>query len=175
MVNKILDKFQKIDILINNAGITRDSFLVRMREADWDKVIDVNLKGTFNTTRAVSKVMLKQRSGKIVNIASIIGIRGNSGQANYAASKAGIIGFTKATARELSVRGINVNAVAPGFIQTDMTEKLPLEVKEKMLSQIPLGKFGETVDIANVVLFLVSDSARYITGEVIIVDGGMAM
>lgn len=175
MVNKILDKFQKIDILINNAGITRDSLIVRMREADWDRVLGVNLKGAFNTIRAVSKVMLKQRSGKIVNIASIIGIIGNSGQANYAASKAGIIGLTKATARELGVRGINVNAVAPGFIQTDMTKKLSEEAREKMLSQIPLGKFGEAIDVASVVLFLVSDAARYITGEVITVDGGMAM
>lgn len=175
MVNKILDKFQKIDILVNNAGITRDSLIVRMREADWDRVLAVNLKGVFNTTRAVSRVMLKHRSGKIVNIASIIGIIGNAGQANYAASKAGIIGFTKATARELGPRGINVNAVAPGFIQTDMTKKLPEEAKEKLLSQIPLGKFGEAIDVARVVLFLASDAARYITGEVIVVDGGMAM
>ncbi len=175
MVNKILDKFQKIDILINNAGITRDSFLVRMKEADWDKVLAVNLKGTFNATRAVSKVMLKQRSGRIVSIASIIGIIGNIGQANYAASKAGIIGLTKTVARELGPRGINVNAIAPGFIQTDMTKKLSEEVKEKMLSQIPLGKLGEAVDVANVALFLVSDAACYITGEVIVVDGGMAM
>lgn len=175
LVNKVLDKFQKIDILVNNAGITRDSFIMRMNEDDWDKVLAVNLKGTFNTTRAISRVMLKQRAGRIVNIASIIGIIGNAGQANYAASKAGIIGLTKSTARELASRGITVNAIAPGFIQTDMTEKLPQEIREQMLSQIPLQKFGETVDVANAVLFLVSDAARYITGQVIVVDGGMVM
>lgn len=175
MVNKILDKFKRIDILVNNAGITKDSLIVRMTERDWDSVLAVNLKGTFNVTRAVSRVMLKQRTGKIVNIASIIGITGNAGQANYAASKAGIIGLTKATARELGPRGINVNAVAPGFIQTEMTKELPEKVAENMLSQIPLRKFGEAADVTNVVLFLASDAARYITGEVIVVDGGMAM
>ncbi len=175
MVNKILDKFKRIDILVNNAGITRDSLVVRMTENDWDSVLAVNLKGTFNATRAVSRVMLKQRAGKIVNIASIIGITGNAGQANYAASKAGIIGLTKATARELGPRGINVNAVAPGFIQTEMTKELPEKVAENMLSQIPLRRFGEVADVTSVVLFLASDAARYITGEVIIVDGGMAM
>lgn len=175
MVNKILDKFKRIDILVNNAGITRDSLIVRMTESDWDSVLAVNLKGTFNLTRAVSRVMLKQRTGKIVNIASIIGITGNAGQANYAASKAGIIGLTKATARELGPRGVNVNAVAPGFIQTEMTKELPEKVAEKMLSQIPLRRLGEAADVTNVVLFLASDAARYITGEVIVVDGGMAM
>ncbi len=175
LVNKVLDKFQKIDILVNNVGITRDSFIMRMSENDWDRVLAVNLKGTFNTTRLISRVMLKQRAGRIVNIASIIGIIGNAGQANYAASKAGIIGLTKSTARELASRGITVNAIAPGFIQTDMTEKLPQEIRKQMLSQIPLQKFGETMDVANTALFLVSDAARYITGQVIVVDGGMVM
>ncbi|MFH1441083.1 MAG: 3-oxoacyl-[acyl-carrier-protein] reductase [Candidatus Omnitrophota bacterium] len=174
-VNKILDKFTKIDILINNAGITRDGLLLRMNESDWDSVISVNLKGTFNCTKAVSKVMIKQRSGKIVNIASIIGIIGNAGQANYSASKAGIIALTKTAAKELAIRNINVNAVAPGFIQTDMTAKLPEELKQKMLGVIPLAKFGNAEDVANVCLFLSSEESAYITGQTIIVDGGMVM
>lgn len=173
MINKILDKFQKVDILVNNAGITRDSLLVRMKESDWDLVLDVNLKGTFNCTKAVSKVMMKQRSGRIVSVASIIGIMGNVGQANYAASKAGIIGLTKSAAKELASRGVTVNAIAPGFIQTEMTAKLPEDVKELMLKQIPLGKFGSPSDVAKVALFLASDQAEYITGQVIQVDGGM--
>lgn len=175
MVNKILDKFGGIDILINNAGITRDSLLMRMKEEDWDAVLAVNLKGAFNFTKAVSKVMVKQRSGKIVNIASIIGIMGNAGQANYAASKAGIIGLTKSTAKELASRGINANAVAPGFIKTPMTDKLTDEQKEAMLKVIPLGRFGGCKDVASAVLFLVSEASSYITGEVVRVDGGMAM
>lgn len=175
MVNKILDKFGGIDILINNAGITRDSLLMRMKEEDWDAVLAVNLKGAFNFTKAVSRVMVKQRSGKIVNIASIIGIVGNAGQANYAASKAGIIGLTKSTAKELASRGISANAVAPGFIKTPMTDKLTDEQKEAMLKVIPLGRFGECKDVANAVLFLVSEASSYITGEVIKVDGGMVM
>ncbi len=174
-VNKTLDKFQKIDILINNAGITRDGLLIRMKEEDWDMVLSVNLKGTFNFTKAVSKVMIKQHSGRIVNIASIIGIIGNAGQANYAASKAGIIGLTKSAAKELAGRGINVNAIAPGFIDTEMTAKLPEDVRQKMLAQIPRGRFGQPLDVAKAVLFLVSDFSDYITGQVIPVDGGMVM
>lgn len=174
-VNKILDKFTKIDILINNAGITKDGLLLRMSENDWDAVLTVNLKGTFNCTKAVSKVMIKQRSGKIVNIASIIGIIGNPGQANYSASKAGIIALTKTSAKELSSRNINCNAVAPGFIQTAMTDKLPEELKQKMLSAIPLNKFGSALDVANICLFLSSEESAYVTGQTIVVDGGMVM
>lgn len=175
VVNKILDKFLKIDILVNNAGITKDGLLLRMSEQDWDAVINVNLKGTFNCTKAVSRVMIKQRSGKIVNIASIIGIIGNAGQANYSASKAGIIALTKTSAREFASRNINVNAVAPGFIQTDMTAKLPEELKQKMLGAIPLAKFGTPNDVANVCLFLASEDSAYVTGQTIVVDGGMVM
>lgn len=174
-VNKILDKWTKIDILVNNAGITKDNLLLRMNEADWDAVINVNLKGTFNCTKAVSRMMIKQRSGKIINIASIIGIIGNAGQANYAASKAGIIALTKTSARELASRNINVNAVAPGFIQTEMTARLPEDLRQKMLSVIPLDRFGAPQDVANVCLFLASEESAYITGQTIIVDGGMVM
>ena len=174
-VNKILDKTTKIDILINNAGVTKDNLLLRMTEAEWDTVIDVNLKGTFNCTKAVSKVMIKQRSGKIINIASIIGIIGNPGQANYSASKAGIIALTKTAAKELASRSINVNAVAPGFIQTDMTDRLPESLKQKMKEAIPLNVFGTAKDIAQTCLFLASDESRYITGQTIVVDGGMVM
>lgn len=173
MVNKTLDKFKKIDILISNAGITADALLVRMKEEDWDRVLAVNLKGTFNCTKAVSRVMIKQRSGKIINIASIIGLIGNVGQANYAASKAGVIGLTKSAARELAPRGINVNAIAPGFIQTEMTQRLPEEVKSKMLEAIPLKKFGQPRDVARLAAFLASEEAGYITGQTICVDGGM--
>ncbi|HAZ09835.1 MAG: 3-oxoacyl-[acyl-carrier-protein] reductase [Omnitrophica bacterium GWA2_41_15] len=173
MVDKILDKFNKIDILINNAGITKDNLLLRMSEEEWDKVIAVNLKGTFLCTKIVSKVMLKQRFGKIVNLASIIGIMGNAGQANYAASKAGIIGFTKSVAKELASRNICVNAIAPGFIKTDMTARLAEEVQKKMLSVIPLARFGEAKDVADLAIFLSSESSSYITGQVIQVDGGM--
>ena len=174
-INKVLDKFGKIDILVNNAGITRDTLLLRMKESDWDMVLDVNLKGAFNCTKACYRPMLKQKSGKIVNIASIIGIIGNAGQANYAASKAGIIGFTKSIAKELAAKGINVNAIAPGFIKTKMTEILSEEVKQNLLKQIPLNKLGEAEDVAKAVVFLVSDEASYITGQVIKVDGGMVM
>ncbi len=174
-LNKILDKFAKVDILVNNAGITKDALLLRMSEADWDAVINVNLKGTFNCTKAASKAMIKQRLGKIVNIASIIGIIGNAGQANYSASKAGIIALTKTSAKELASRNVNVNAIAPGFIQTEMTAKLPPELKEKMLANIPLNKFGSPDDVARACLFLVSSEADYITGQTIIVDGGMVM
>ena len=175
MVDKILDKFNKIDILINNAGITKDNLLLRMSEEEWDKVIAVNLKGTFVCTKLVSKVMIKQRYGRIVNLASIIGIMGNAGQANYAASKAGIIGLTKSAAKELASRNICVNAIAPGFIKTDMTAKLPEDVQKKILSVIPLSRFGEAKDVADLALFLSSESSLYITGQVIQVDGGMVM
>ena len=175
MVDKILDKFKKLDILINNAGITRDGLVFRMSEQDWDKVIAVNLKGTFLCTKIVSKVMLKQRFGRIVNLASIIGIMGNIGQANYAASKAGIIGLTKSVAKELAPRGVCVNAIAPGFIRTEMTAKLSEDVRKRMLSVIPLGRFGEPKDVADLALFLSSESSSYITGQVIQIDGGMLM
>ncbi|MDD4980897.1 MAG: 3-oxoacyl-[acyl-carrier-protein] reductase [Candidatus Omnitrophica bacterium] len=174
-VNKILDKFGKVDILVNNAGITKDGLILRMGDTEWDAVISVNLKGTFNCTKAVSKVMIKQRYGRIINIASIIGIIGNIGQANYSASKAGIIALTKTTARELASRNVNVNAIAPGFIQTEMTAKLPEDLKAKMLGVIPLGRFGSPVDVAAVCVFLASEEANYITGQTIIVDGGMVM
>ena len=175
MVNKTLDKFQKIDILINNAGITRDALIVRMSEQEFDSVIAVNLKGTFNCTKALAKVMMKQRYGKIVSIASIIGIMGNAGQANYAASKAGIIGITKSVAKELASRNVNVNAIAPGFIETDMTAKLPENVKSQMLAFIPLNRFGKASDVADLAVFLASDASSYITGQVIKIDGGMVM
>lgn len=175
MVNNALDKFQKIDILVNNAGITRDNLIVRMSEKEFDSVIAVNLKGTFNCTKAVSKVMMKQRGGKIISIASIIGIMGNSGQANYAASKAGIIGLTKSVAKELASRNVNVNAIAPGFIETDMTAKLPEDIKTQMLTFIPLNRFGKAEDVANTALFLASEASSYIMGQVIQVDGGMVM
>jgi len=174
-LNKILDKFTKVDILVNNAGITKDNLSLRMSDSDWDAVINVNLKGTFNCTKAVSRVMMKQRSGKIVNIASIIGIIGNPGQANYSASKAGIIALTKTTAKEFASRNININAVAPGYIQTEMTAKLPEEVRQKMLALIPLGRMGQPEDVANACLFLASEEASYITGQTIVVDGGMVM
>lgn len=175
MAKKTLDKFGRIDILINNAGITRDALIMRMKEEDWDLVLDINLKGAFNCIKVVSPVMMKQKAGKIVNIASIVGIIGNAGQANYSASKGGLIALTKTCARELAGRRINVNAVAPGFIQTSMTERLPAQVKEKLSSQIPFGEIGKPEDVASAVLFLVSEKASYITGEVIKVDGGMAM
>ncbi len=174
-INKILDKFTKVDILVNNAGITKDNLILRMGEAEWDAVVDVNLKGTFHCIKAASKVMIKQRCGKIINIASIIGVIGNAGQANYSASKAGIIALTKTAAKELSSRNINVNAVAPGFIQTEMTARLPEDLKQKMKQAIPLDRFGSPEDVAAVCLFLASEEASYITGQTIIVDGGMVM
>ncbi len=174
-INKILDKKGKVDILVNNAGITKDNLLLRMSQADWDAVINVNLKGTFNCIKAVSRPMIKQRGGRIISIASIIGLIGNPGQANYAASKAGIIALTKTVAKELASRNINANAVAPGFIQTEMTASLPEDIKKKMLEAIPLAKLGTPEDVANVCLFLVSDESSYITGQTITIDGGMVM
>ena len=175
IVNKILDKQKSIDILVNNAGMTKDNLLLRMSESDWDQVINVNLKGVFNCTKVVSKVMLKARSGRIINIASIIGILGNAGQANYAASKAGIIGFTKSIAREFASRNITANAVAPGYIETDMTSELSEKNKEAILKNIPLGKLGKVDDVAGLCLFLASDEASYITGQTLVVDGGLAI
>ncbi len=174
-LNKILDKFTKVDILVNNAGITKDNLMLRMNPADFDAVINVNLKGTFNCTKAVSRPMIKQRQGRIINIASIIGIMGNAGQANYAASNGGVIALTKTAAKELASRNINVNAIAPGFIQTAMTDKLSEEVKAKMMEAIPLAKLGTPQDVANACLFLSSEESSYITGQTIVVDGGMVM
>jgi 3-oxoacyl-[acyl-carrier protein] reductase len=163
----------RVDVLVNNAGITRDTFLIRMSEQDWDAVLDINLKGTFLFTKAVARGMMKQRSGTIVNIASIIGLIGNAGQCNYAASKAGVIALTKSTAKELASRGIRVNAVAPGFIRTKMTDQLAEEIRAKMLEAIPLARFGEPEDVAKVVLFLAGDASSYMTGQVLSVCGGM--
>jgi 3-oxoacyl-[acyl-carrier protein] reductase len=175
MVKAVLERFERIDILVNNAGITRDNLLMRMKEEEWDDVININLKGVFNCTKAVTRPMMKQRYGRIVNIASIVGVSGNPGQANYVAAKAGVIGLTKTAARELASRNITVNAVAPGFITTDMTDRLSEELKAEMLKQIPLARFGEPEDVAKVVSFLVSDAASYMTGQTLHVDGGMVM
>ena len=175
MVKQVIDKYGKIDVLINNAGITRDNLLMRMKEEDFDSVINVNLKGTFNMTKNVVPYMMKKRSGKIVNISSVVGVAGNAGQANYAASKAGIIGFTKSMAKELASRNIYVNAVAPGFIQTDMTSVLNETVKENINAQIPLKRMGSAEEVAKVVYFLSCEESSYITGQVINVDGGMIM
>ncbi len=173
LVDKVVDKWGRVDILVNNAGITRDNLLLRMKEEDWDAVLSVNLKGVFLMTRSVAKVMIKQRAGKIINIASVVGITGNVGQANYSASKGGVIAFTKTVAKELASRGINVNAIAPGFIRTKMTEVLPEDVKSRLMNSIPLRRLGEPRDVANVCLFLASSLADYITGQTILVDGGM--
>ena len=175
MVKEVIKTYGKLDILVNNAGITRDNLIMKMSEEDFDAVIDANLKGCFNTIKAVSRQMLKQRAGRIINITSVSGILGNAGQANYAASKAGIIGLTKTMARELASRGTTVNAVAPGFVDTDMTQVLPENVKEAATAQIPLGRFGKPEDIANMVAYLASEKASYITGQIISVDGGMAI
>ncbi|MDB6028572.1 MAG: 3-oxoacyl-ACP reductase [Verrucomicrobiales bacterium] len=172
---KILTDAGRVDILVNNAGVTKDGLLMRMSDADWDAVLDTNLKGAFSFTKAFARSMIKQRSGKIINVASVIGLIGNAGQCNYAASKAGLIGFTKSIARELASRGINVNALAPGFIATDMTAVLNEEMKSGLLKQIPLNRFGEADDIADAALFLASPAARYITGQILAVDGGMVM
>jgi len=174
-IGEAIEAFGRIDILVNNAGITRDALLVRMREEDWDAVLDVNLKGAFLCSRAVAKVMMKQRSGCIVNITSIMGLTGNAGQANYASAKAGLIGFTKSLARELGSRNIRVNAVAPGWIDTAMTDSLPESVREAILKQIPLGRLGKAEDVAGAVVFLCSDEASYITGQVLTIDGGLVM
>jgi 3-oxoacyl-[acyl-carrier protein] reductase len=172
---KILAEAGRVDILVNNAGVTRDGLLMRMSEEDWDAVLDTNLKGAFLFTKAFTRAFLKQRAGRIINISSVIGLIGNAGQANYAASKAALIGFTKAVARELGSRGITANAVAPGFIQTDMTAALSEQLRGELLKTIPLGSLGQPEDIARAVLFLASPSARYITGQVLTVDGGMVM
>lgn len=175
MIKNLIKEYGHIDILVNNAGITRDNLIMKMSEEDFDKVIEINLKGCFNTIRHLSRQMIRQRSGKIINVSSVSGVLGNAGQANYAASKAGIIGLTKTMARELASRGICVNAVAPGFIKTEMTEVLPDSIREGVTGQIPLKRFGETKDIAEMIAFLASDKADYITGQVMHVDGGMAM
>jgi len=174
-VSSIINKLGEIHILINNAGITRDKLFMRMKEEDWDRVFEVNLKGVYNCTRAVIRNMLKQRFGRIVNIASVVGEMGNAGQINYSSTKAGVIGFTKSAAKEFASRAVTVNAISPGFIQTDITQNIPEEFKKKYMESIPLGRFGETTDISNVVCFLVSDNASYITGEVIRVNGGLYM
>ena len=174
-IEGVLDKYGQIDVLVNNAGITRDGLIMRMKEEDWDAVINVNLKSAFNCIKAVSKIMLKQRSGRIINLASVVGVMGNPGQANYVASKAGMIGLTKTVAKELGARGITVNAVAPGFIQTDMTAVLSDKAKEAMLGMIPLQRAGTPQDVADAITFLASDQAAYITGQVIHVTGGMYM
>ncbi|HOM02614.1 MAG TPA: 3-oxoacyl-[acyl-carrier-protein] reductase [Acetivibrio sp.] len=175
MVKTAMDAFGRIDILVNNAGITRDMLMLKMSEKDWDDVLDINLKGAFLCTKAVSKIMLKQKSGKIINITSVAGVMGNAGQANYSASKAGLIGLTKATAKEFAAKGICCNAVAPGIIITSMTDVLPDKVKETYLNNIPLKRFGTPEEVANVVGFLASDDSNYITGQVINIDGGLVM
>jgi len=174
-VSQVEETLGPIDVLVNNAGITRDGLLIRMADADWSAVLDVNLKGVFNMTKAVVRGMMKRRSGRVVNIASVVGITGNAGQANYSASKAGVIGFTKTVAKELASRGVLVNAVAPGFIDTDMTKALPEAARETLLKLIPLSRLGSPDDVARAVLFLSSDLASYITGQVVVVDGGMIM
>ncbi|WP_096269918.1 3-oxoacyl-[acyl-carrier-protein] reductase [Paucisalibacillus globulus] len=175
MVKATVDTFGSVDILVNNAGITRDNLLMRMKETEFDQVINTNLKGVFMCTKSVTRQMMKQRSGRIINVASIVGVSGNPGQANYVAAKAGVIGLTKTTAKELASRNILVNAIAPGFISTDMTDQLTTEQRDSMLSLIPLAKLGEPEDVAKVVRFLASDDANYITGQTIHIDGGMVM
>lgn len=175
MVKEVIEQFGVVDILVNNAGITRDNLIMRMKEDEFDQVIETNLKGVFNGIKAVTRSMMKQRSGRIINISSVVGVLGNPGQANYVAAKAGVIGLTKASARELASRGITVNCVAPGFIQTEMTDKLPEEMRQTLSGQIPLARLGDPSDIANAVRFLASDASAYMTGQTIHVDGGMYM
>jgi 3-oxoacyl-[acyl-carrier protein] reductase len=175
LASQILGDFSRVDILVNNAGVTRDNLSLRLSEEDWDVVLDTNLKGTFNCIQAFERPMIKQRSGRIVNIGSVAGLMGNAGQANYAASKAGLLGLSKTIARELASRGITCNVVAPGFISTDMTEVLPEKIKDSVTTQIPLGRFGKPEDIATAVAFLASAEAAYITGQCLTVDGGMVM
>ncbi len=175
LIKQTVEKFGRVDILVNNAGITRDNLLMRMSEAEWDSVITVNLKGTFNCIKSVTRTMMKARSGKIINISSVVGVMGNAGQANYSASKAGVIGLTKSVAKEFGSRHIQVNAVAPGYIQTEMTKDLPEEAKKQFVTLIPLQRPGQAEDVANAVLFLASDLSDYITGQVLHVDGGMVM
>lgn len=175
LISEAKEKLGSIDILVNNAGITKDGLLMRMKQEDFESVLDVNLKGVFNTTKLITPIMMKQRTGKIINISSVVGLVGNAGQCNYAASKAGVIGFSKSIARELALRGVNINVVAPGYIDTDMTNGLSDKVKESILQTIPMKKMGSTKDVANLVLFLSSGLSDYITGQVINVDGGMVM
>ncbi len=175
LIRNTVEEFSKIDIIVNNAGITRDGLIMRMSDEDWNTVIDINLKGTFNAIKAVSRQMMKQKSGRIINISSVVGLKGNAGQANYAASKAGIIGLTKSSSKELASRGITVNCIAPGYIATDMTDQLTDKVKEEIINRIPLGYIGKTDNIAAAALFLASDEAEYITGQTISVDGGMVI
>jgi len=175
MMKTVMDEFGRIDILVNNAGITRDGLLMRMKECDWDAVIDTNLKGIFHCTKAAAKHMMKARSGRIINMTSVVGLIGNAGQTNYAAAKAGVTGFSKSVAKELASRGITVNMVAPGFIDTDMTAVLPEKIREEMVKGIPLGRMGTPEEVAEAVLFLASDQASYITGQIINLDGGMVM
>ncbi|HDY75268.1 MAG TPA: 3-oxoacyl-[acyl-carrier-protein] reductase [Candidatus Marinimicrobia bacterium] len=174
-VNSVISKHGKIDILVNNAGITRDGLIIRMKTEDWNTVLNINLTGAFNGIKAVTRTMMKQKSGRIINISSVVGLIGNAGQANYAASKAGLIGLTKATAKELASRGITVNCITPGYISTDMTDNLNDAAKEKLIKQIPLGRIGNPDDIAHMVLYLASEEAGYITGQTMTVDGGMVM
>jgi 3-oxoacyl-[acyl-carrier protein] reductase len=175
MFSQVQERWGRLDILVNNSGVTRDSLLMRMKEEDWDTVLDTNLKGAFHCSRAAVKPMMKQRGGRIINVSSVVGVIGNPGQANYCASKAGLIGFTKALAKEVGSRGITVNAVAPGFIMTEMTAQLPEDAANKIKAGIPLGIFGEPTDVSAAVLFLASDGANYITGHVLHVDGGLGM
>jgi 3-oxoacyl-[acyl-carrier protein] reductase len=172
---RLVEEAGDVDVLVNNAGVTRDGLLARMSDEDWDAVLDTNLRGTFNTCRAVSRGMMKRRGGSIVNVSSIVGVHGNPGQTNYAASKAGIIGFTKSLARELGSRGIRANVVAPGYVSTRLTNELPEELQQAMLAQTPLGRFGDPADVAGAVRFLASDAAAFVTGEVLLVDGGLGM